>query len=223
MSFTGSPETGPSRDGGVRSPPDPAASRARRQVAAGGPARRAAGSRHPDDRAEHHAEHRADLRRRLTRGRRFLDPGAGRGRAGGRVQERPGRAVVRGRRHGAADQRQAGEARARLSGERPLRGCSRRGRRWQARRRRVRPRVLRRADDLRRGAARDADRPGGDLRAGAVGVELGRRGGGAVDRQRHPVRAGGFGVDARRRQGGAVWRGGSRPGRCRSTRCGRAG
>ncbi len=92
----------------------------------------------------------------------------------------------------------------RISEERSLGGCPRRDRGWQARGRCLRPRVLRRADDLRRGAARDADRPGGDLRAGAVGPQLRRRGGGAADRQRHALRARRVGVDARRREGSAA-------------------
>ena len=53
---------------GVRGEPGPGAPRARRQVAPGRPARRAAGEGHPDDRAQHHPQHRPDLRRRLARG-----------------------------------------------------------------------------------------------------------------------------------------------------------
>ena len=128
----GLPGDRPARDGGVRVASDPAAPRAWGQVAAGRAARCAARSRHPDDRPQHHAEHRADLRRRLAGGRRRVDPRRGRLGVGGRVQAGAGRAVVRGRRHGAADQRQAGEARARLSGQRALRGRAGRRRRRQA-------------------------------------------------------------------------------------------
>ena len=64
------------------------------------------------------------------------------------------------------------------------RGRRGRDRRAQAGRVEVRPGVLRRADPLRPGHAGHADRPGGDLRAGALGAELLLRGRGGGDRQR---------------------------------------
>ncbi len=134
MSFTGSPETGRRVMEACARAPDPAAPRARRQVSAGRAARRASGEGDPHDRAEHHAEHRADLRRRLARGRRFVDPRGGGVGAGRGVLAGPGGAVVRGGRHGSADQRQAGAAGPRLSGERARGRRQRRGRRRQARR-----------------------------------------------------------------------------------------
>ena len=61
--------------------------------------------------------------------------------------------------------------------------------RWRARRR-----LLLRADDLHRRGQLDDDRPGGDLRAGAVGDQVQVRRRGDPDRQRHDLRAGRGGV-----------------------------
>ena len=55
--------------------------------------------------------------------------------------------------------------------------------------------LLRRAHGVR-GQQQDAHLPGGDLRPGALGHALRRRGGGALDRQRHAVRARRRRVDA---------------------------
>ena len=67
-----------------------------------------------------------------------------------------------------------------------------RGRGGRARRRptaaRRRSRLLHRADAVRRGAAGDADRPGGDLRAGGLAPALRLGGGGDRDRERDGLR-----------------------------------
>ena len=66
-------------------------------------------------------------------------------------------------------------------------------------RRRRRSRLLHRADAVRRGAAGDADRPGGDLRAGRLAPALRLGGGGDRDRERDGLRPVGVRLDSRRR------------------------
>jgi (Z)-2-((N-methylformamido)methylene)-5-hydroxybutyrolactone dehydrogenase len=93
-----------------------------------------------------------------------------------------------------------GPPRSRAGGDRgrPRRGRAARQRRQPARRPGARGRLLRRADDLRRGRQRHGDRARGGLRPGARRAALLLRGGGRAARERHPVRAGRGRVDARR-------------------------
>lgn len=77
----------------------------------------------------------------------------------------------------------------------------------------ARARLLRQPHRLRRRAPGDDDRPGGDLRPGAVRPALRGHRGRAADRQRHAVRAGRCGLGGRRGGGGGLRPGpGDRPG-----------
>ena len=79
------------------------------------------------------------------------------------------------------------------------------------------PRLLLPPDHLLRGASRDADRAGGDLRAGARGDPLRQRGRGCGDRQRHRLRPGRPRARDRTSARRAPSRRASAPGRCTST------
>ena len=70
-------------------------------------------------------------------------------------------------------------------------------------------------DDLRRRPPGHVDRAGGDLRPGAVGDDVRRRGRGAGCRERQPARAGQRGLDERPRPGDPRSRAG-----CGSATCG---
>ena len=95
-----------------------------------------------------------------------------------RLRVRPRPARVRGAaRHGRA-----------LRRDRQAGGREGRARRQAPRGRRLRARLLVRADDLHRGRQLDDDRPGGDLRAGAVGDQVQGRRRRDPDRQRDDLR-----------------------------------
>ena len=171
MTFTGSPETGSAIMAACAREPDPAAPGAGRQVAADRPRRRRPRPGGAGDRGAASPSTPA----------RSAPPARGCSSAAGAAAswwsgspsafERPRRPLARGRPDGAADQRQAGTAGARLPGHRPARRAPRSSPAAASRPATqydrgffVEPTIFDRVD------TGHADRPGGDLRAGAVGA-----------------------------------------------------
>ncbi len=121
----------------------------------------------------------------------------------------PGRRPARQEHRHRGDQQRRAAAAHRGAGHR--RG--RRGRRpLSTRLRAARPRLLLQAHPVHRGVAEPSDRPGGDLRAGAVGDELPHPGGGGREGQQHPLRALGRECGPRRAHASCGWPTGCGPG-----------